>query len=108
MLLYGIPNLNNDQTTMAAVKCLLNKVGENTFDYNIKDVYHMKQRDDKPPPLVVKFTTQQQKITVIQLAKTKTITGTDIGVSSNKRIKVMEHLTQNNIILLHAANQLRS
>ena len=34
--------------------------------------------------------------------------GTDIGLITNNKIKVMEHLTQNNIILLHEANQLRS
>lgn len=113
VVIFGIPNLKDYNSVKTTFNNLIQNLEIRQQDIEIEDMYQIKTRTEQAP-VFVKFSNYRNKTDFLQAAKHSMsnkghITADQIGFTNNqKRVAIVDQLTERNRNLLREAKSLRS
>lgn len=108
VVIFGLPKLENQSQLIMTFDNILNKLQVKKDEIKSYDMYQGRGDVAKPGPVYIKFQNVSTKIKFLQITKTKTLYGNDVGLGTNTKLQFKEQLTEYNQKLLRDAIQLRN
>lgn len=106
IIINGIPTKSGENVRELVTK-LGNKLNVSIHVYEIGAAHRLPGGKDNIQPIIARFNNSEIKDNMIKSIKRNKITAKDLGLDSNSKIFISEHLTRENMIILQKAKEMK-